>query len=390
MSTKPILLAVTSLLLTSCWEKKSVFSPSPAPVTPDPIATTPKPYEVIDEQKQPQFTIESQKVFQAAQLPSDRINFNPQDLLFVLKNTRQYFQNHHQADPDLAREGILGSKGVSVNRVLDTLDFAIDTLETDIKNQQPIRLQDSQFLNANFETIAWKPHNPKKIEQKLLRLTKYAVFSHPGSKVKTDKFSIGIYALKPDAKDDKLRLKYTKQEVVKGIYEPNGVEFGQVEPLAYLDRTGLEDALMEGTVKINFTDGTSGLFNVDKSNEISYIKGIDKKEQKRYWYFRAVKEIKGYGHSIESKISVKPGVTFAGDVLNIGLGKLIAIEDRSGKQKQIRLGVLADTGGAFLPNLYQLDFLAGVFKNTQEFAKYTRNLPEYARSYILVKKPAKK
>ena len=96
--------------------------------------------------------------------------------------------------------------------------------------------------------------------------------------------------------------------------------------------------------------------------------------------------IKGYGHNINAKISIKPGVTFAGDILNIGLGRIVVIEYTKGGQKKLRMGVIADTGGAFLPNLAQLDLLAGTFKNRREFTQYIRQLPEYATAYFLVKK----
>ncbi|MGB3639041.1 MAG: hypothetical protein WBA39_15910 [Rivularia sp. (in: cyanobacteria)] len=51
-----------------------------------------------------------------------------------------------------------------------------------------------------------------------------------------------------------------------------------------------------------------------------------------------------------------------------------------------RMGIIADTGGAFLPSLYQLDFLSGIFKNKNDFQQYVNQLPEYANAYILVKK----
>jgi hypothetical protein len=139
---------------------------------------------------------------------------------------------------------------------------------------------------------------------------------------------------------------------------------------------------MEGTILIKFNDGTQGFFNVDRSNEIAYIKGLDRKEQKRYWYFKPVDKIKGYGQAIENKISIEPGVTFAGDVLNIGLGKMVVISSADG----MRMGTIADTGGAFLPNLHQLDFLAGTFDGKPAFDKAARSLPEYATAYFLVKK----
>jgi hypothetical protein len=143
---------------------------------------------------------------------------------------------------------------------------------------------------------------------------------------------------------------------------------------------------MEGTVLIKFTDGTSGFFNVDRNNNIPYIKGLTPNDQKRYWYFKPVNAIKGYGGTIQTKISLKPGVTFAGDVLNIGLGRIVVTENSVNGRPKLRMGIIADTGGAFLPNLHQLDFLAGVFDSKEDFAEYTRKLPEYAKAYILVKR----
>jgi len=119
---------------------------------------------------------------------------------------------------------------------------------------------------------------------------------------------------------------------------------------------------------------------------MSYIRGVKPTAQKRYWYFRQVDAIKGYGHKIDAKISIKPGVTFAGDVLNIGLGRVVLLEHTQGGRKQLQMGVIADTGGAFLPNLHQLDFLSGIFPSQNSFRQYIRQLPEYATAYFLVKK----
>ncbi|MDP5015958.1 MAG: hypothetical protein NWQ43_01370, partial [Dolichospermum sp.] len=143
---------------------------------------------------------------------------------------------------------------------------------------------------------------------------------------------------------------------------------------------------MQGTVLVNFTDGTKEFLNVDRNNGISYVRGLKATAQKRYWYFKEVDAIKGYGYKIDAKISIKAGVTFAGDVLNIGLGRIIVIEDNQSGQKRLKMGVIADTGGAFLPNLYQLDFLAGTFASERDFQRYIQKLPEYTNAYILVKK----
>jgi hypothetical protein len=343
-------------------------------------------YPVIDEWKKYKYSVSGNQVFNAAKLPTAKVNFNQADLLPVLVNTRKYFQDYSQADPDILRPGILATQGVTVADILKTLDFMITVLKEDIANKQTTRLQDPNFINTNFRVIKWTAHNPEKPKQKQLRLTKYAVFTHPGSRKKTSTYNIPIYALKDNLAGDKFYTKYTKQDVLSGIYEPNGKEFGKVEPLAYLTRNGLEEALMQGTILINFTDGSKTFFNVDRNNGISYIRGLKPTAQKRYWYFKQVDNIKGYGYKIDAKISIKPGVTFAGDVLNIGLGRLIVLEHSKGGRKQLQMGVMADTGGAFLPNLYQLDFLAGIFRNQQDFRQHIGQLPEYTTAYFLVKK----
>jgi hypothetical protein len=343
-------------------------------------------YSVIDEWKKYQYSVNGQEVLKSSKLPVTKVNFNQADLLTVLINTRKYYQDHAQEDPDIARNGILATQGVNVQNIINTLDFMINVLQEDIAKNRPTRLQDPNFINANFRVIKWSAYNPQTPKKRQLRITKYAAFIHPGSRTKTAKYNIPLYALKPEFSNDQFYTRYTKQDVLAGIYEPGGKEHGKVEPLAYLTREGLEAALLQGTVLVNFTDGTKAFFNVDKNNGISYIRGLKPTEQKRYWYFRQVDAIKGYGYKIDAKISIKPGVTFAGDVLNIGLGRIIVIEYNQGRRKQLKMGVLADTGGAFLPNLYQLDYLAGIFNSEREFNQYIRQLPEYVNAYILVKK----
>ncbi len=359
-----------------------LLTPSITPLSPTQIGD----YQVINELKQPQFMAQSRDVFKTAHLPNTKVKFNAADLLVVLTSTRKYFIDRLDSDADLQREGILGTQGVTVTDILKTLDFMVLSLQQDIKAKRSIRLQDPKFLNTNFRSIQWTAFNPTVTDEKRVRMTKYAVFTHPGSHTPTKEFNAGLYALKSGTDIEAIRLKYTKQDVLKNIYEPKGKEFGAVEPLAYLDRAGLESALMEGTILIKFTDGTSAFFNVDRNNNIPFVKGLDPTEQQRYWYFKPVNAIKGYGGSIDTKISLKPGVTFAGDVLNIGLGRIVVTENLISGKPQLHMGIIADTGGAFLPNLHQLDFLAGVFNSKADFTAYTRQLPEYTKAYILVKR----
>jgi len=360
---------------------KPVFQP-----TPTKQAVISSLYSAIDERHRDRFTIDSRQVMSPETLPNAEVKFDETDLFTVLQSTQAYFQAYSQDNSDVLREGILGTQGVTVADVLDTLGFMIATLQEDIAGRQPIRLKDPKFLNANFQVLKWDAYDPENPRERLLRLTKYAVFKHSGSRRQTAEFNVPLYQLNEGAESDRLYLKYTKQEVLSGIYEVGGAEFGRVEPLAYLTRDGFEDALLQGTILINFTDGTSGVFNVDRNNGIAYLPGVSAYRQGRYWYFRAVDGIKGYGHQFESKISIKPRVTFAGDVLNLGLGKIVALAHSTGGQAQLQLGIVADTGGAFLPNLHQLDLLAGVFGDRDEFYAATQDLPEYAQAYVLIRK----
>lgn len=344
------------------------------------------PYPVIDELQKYKFSVQGSQILTPGELPTTKVNFNQADLLSVLVNTRKYFQDYSHEDPDILRTGLLATQGVTVEDVLKTLDFMIAVLKEDIANNRATRLQDPNFINTHFRVINWSAYNRHNTSQKELRITKYAVFTHPGSHTKTSTFNTPIYSLNDNSSTDKFYIRYTKQDVLSGIYESGGREFGKVKPIAYLTRDGLEEALMEGTILVNFTDGSKQLFNVDRSNEMSYIRRLPATAQKRYWYFKQVDAIKGYGYKIDAKISISPGVTFAGDVLNIGLGKIIVIEYTKGGSKHLQMGVIADTGGAFLPNLYQLDFLAGIFQDKKDFGEYISQIPDYATAYILVKK----
>ncbi|MBD2363629.1 hypothetical protein H6G36_20960 [Anabaena minutissima FACHB-250] len=350
------------------------------------LAVTSVSYPIVDEWRKYKYSVNGNQVLSAAKLPTTNVKFNQSDLLSVLVNTRKYFQEHGAADPDILRPGLLSTQKVTTADILKTLDFMIVVLREDIANKRTTRLQNPDFINKNFRVIRWTAYKPEAPKQKQLRITKYAVFTHPGTRKKTSTYNTPIYSLKDNAVTDKFYTKYTKQDVISGIYEPGGKEFGKVAPLAYLTRNGLEEALMQGTILINFIDGSQAFFNVDRNNGMSYIRGLKATAQKRYWYFRQVDAIKGYGYKIDAKISIKPGVTFAGDVLNIGLGRVVVMEHTQGGRKQLQMGVIADTGGAFLPNLYQLDYLAGIFPNQQSFRQSISKLPEYANAYFLIKK----
>ena len=357
----------------------------PPPVTPSPKNTSlNSSYTVLDEFGKPQFSLKSSDVFSSASLPSLPISFDERDLLTVLANTRAYFINHYKQDPQVLRGGLLEQKGVTVADIMETLNFMIQVLQEDITVNRVTRLKDPQFIEENFQTIRWSAYNPDDLGQEQVRITQYAIFTHPGSRTQTSTYNTPLYRLNLELNSDNIETRYSKQDVISGVYESGGEAYGRAVPLAYLTRDALEEALLQGTILINFEDGSSSYFNVDVNNGITYVKGIDQKEQKRYWYFKEVDSIKGYGYQSQAKIPVLPGVTFAGDISNIGLGRIVVLDTFVEGERRLQIGVIADTGGAFRPNLYQLDYLAGIFPSRAAFADYARQYSDYATAYLLV------
>jgi len=340
-------------------------------------------YTVVDEFGQSRYQVHPQVVFREQPLPAGQVTFDPQELLIVLINTRRYFREQEGRDAVIQRPGLLGAWGVQVADVTRTLDFIIEVLLHDLTHAQPIRLQNPDFIRRHFRGWRWQAYHPQNGTSPQVRLTKYAVFRHRGTRRPQGEYVHALYRINDAWAAEEFYKKYTKQEVLAGAYHPGRPDAFKVTPLAYVTREGLEEALLQGTILLQFPDRSTSYFNVDRNNGLPFVRGVHPWDQQRYWYFREVNSIRGYGSEVENKIPIRPGVTFAGDVWNVGLGRMVLLERSPG---QWMLGIIADTGGAFLPNLGQLDYLAGVFPSRREFWEYNRRLPEYTQAYILIQK----
>lgn len=160
-----------------------------------------------------------------------------------------------------------------------------------------------------------------------------------------------------------------------------------VRPLVWVNSKAASDALMEGTIIIKMPDGNLRYFNVHKpytiaSNDPNPVRDI------RYWFFKEVNDINGNDGGPHLKKLNHSKVLFAGDTKQLGLGKIIALDYTNPRtqKKEVRLGVLGDTGDAFRNNLYQLDIFAGIYENRKDFWNDLRSQPSAAQAYFLVKK----
>lgn len=359
-----------------------------------PLLTSAQAHPLVNEKAEVTRTVKAEQFFQPVkQLVTQKVASDPQLLRQVAYNSLKYLEQH--PDDPAVTAGLFSELGYDLTRAKSTLLKIVETIDTDTRLGRAQRILDPRWIEENFTLLRWsadtagaRKHNVQMVDQRL-RITKYVVFSSPGSPVKTSQFNTALYGLPDDEaqltsseaeakKDQLIRYRYTKQDAVNGKLDALGVK-----PLVWLPRQGLEDALMQGSLMVTMPDGQQRMFNVHRNNGIGYDRNQKNPWlQRRYWYFKEVAGILGYGN--DDKVVVEPTVTFAGDVFNLGLGKVVAMRYLQQGKPVVRLGVLADTGGAFLPNLYQLDYLAGLFPSRAAYKKGVAHLPTYADTYILM------
>ena len=340
-------------------------------------------------------TIEVKKFFKETPLDNTVVSMNPEAVLRQVEEVLDYFQKYKKKDPSAVYAGIFSHLGITLSDVESTLRFLKDILDEDIKRGTGCRLQDSQFLRKNLRVFRWFPCGGNHHEGEKIRITKYAIFIIKGSNRKNSVYKYALYGLPEDEagmsleeaekqKHHLYRFKYTKQQVLAGAYDNGGTV-----PLVWVTRQGLEEALMGGSICVELPGGQKRYFNVNRNNGIPYDPAIkNPRDQARYWYFGQVQQPHGYGMDIMSQVGIFPGAAFAGDIYNLGLGKLMGISYKNpgDNRQKMRLGILADTGGAFTPNLFQLDYYAGVFPSNHKFKRKVKTLPDFAKVYVMIKK----
>lgn len=323
---------------------------------------------------------------------------DPVSLLNATKDALRYLNLYSASEGDKCsiREGRIKKHGISLEDAKHTLAFLVDVLEQDSGKPEQ-RVCDPNFWRKNFKTLRWKgdkqqakQHSVKLPDDKVY-ISKYMIFRTKGSDNKTEEFPYALFSLPFDedglsnqqvkAQRDKLtRFKYTKHDVLTGVMDGGTL----AKPLVWLKRNDLEEALMQGTIEVELPSGEVRKFVVHKNNGIEYDKrNVARENQKRYWYFMDGTE------KVWRYMDVVPMASFAGDIFELGLGKLIAIryDQPRKKQREVRFGVLSDAGGAFDGNRYQLDYFLGTFSSRADFNKFVRDhAPKFVDAYIVLKK----
>jgi hypothetical protein len=229
------------------------------------------------------------------------------------------------------------------------------------------RLADAAWVARAFVGSPWIGDRPG--YQGKIRITRYLAYEVDGCAQRSEICPTALYATPTD---DATRLAHTRQDVVGGVYEVGGAAEGLATPLVWMSVGNLYRALMQGTIVVRLEDGTQRTFNVHRNNGIAYDRRQpDQGLQQRYWYFREVDGLYGYGPE-QDRIRVEPRATVAGNVADLGVGRVLWLRSAGNG----RLVVLADTGGAFDHNLGQLDYLAGIFPDDAGWRAATQDLSD--------------
>lgn len=339
----------------------------------------------------------AETVFAQGTLAEARVGTDPALLGAVAASTAAYLRSQAAADPTGVQAGLPGELGLDVERTAKTLEFVAQIAAEDAGKELQ-RLNDSVWLAEHFDLYDWTPPPEKGKVVEDLRLTRYLVPQISGALARTSTYNTPLYAVPKDEAGpdgaavgeaaDLDRLRYTRKQVLDGVYLDGGAAAGRAAPLVWLTRAAALDAMMQGTVEVRLPDGQIRTYNVHRNNGRPYVRGLAAESQEAFWYFREVSAPMGWGDDIAHKIPLQPGVAVAGDVWNLGLGRLIALRWTGAKGPELRLVVLADSGGAFYGNLGQLDYFAGAYTSHQAMYDATKTLPSRVHAGLLVLKQA--
>lgn len=358
-------------------------------------------------------------------------HLNAAALCQLSRNTLAYFkrgQNQPISDAPVLNAGAMFAEQpeVTLARVQATLDFTCrgvnqnQALEPDNNKQLKAAhlvksdefaslIKTPELLAQYFDFYRWYPDTDtaqqhahrsdiqgKKnilnaIPDDQILLTKYYTKLLNGSLVKTSKYTKALYALPHDeqgltkaqaAQQPNLtRYRYTRQQVLAGVLDEKSL----AQPLVWLTEAAVHDVLLQGTGIIE-VDGQLHYFNVHRNNGIAYDYAKGKTEQARYWYFSEVSGILGYGQQQDQKIEITPQLTVAGNIPDLGLGKLFLLSYPQDGLQVGRLAVLADEGGAFKDNRFQLDLLVDSYYGWDDYHRDNKHLPDFVGAWMLLLK----
>ncbi len=312
---------------------------------------------------------------------------DPRSLSAVAQDTLRYLEHARLEALPLVSPPAFDRDILSIDRVRKTLQFVVDTVQQD-EITGSYRITDPDFITQHFSAIKWHgdvsgahERGKQQVKDGKILLTHYMAFCCNGNYQKSTTTPYALYQVASG-----IAPQFTKQEVLRGVLHTQKYS-KKIKPLVWLSRHDLETVMLQGVGFITMPDGKVRLVNVHLHNNIAYDHTIkNSHHQRRYWYF---KETIGDKVTIQRKLyEQRKDVIFAGDVYNIGIGKLVLLtyQNLITRKPACRLGIIADTGAAFYNNLYQLDAFVGMVSSHQQLRQQISYMLDTVNAYIIYKK----
>jgi hypothetical protein len=326
---------------------------------------------------------------------NQKITVDVEALAQITQEVSDFFSTAHTSNFYVqVNEGKVFKGVITLDDVKDTINFLAKTAK-----EKPKQLKTHWFYKHYFDFYRWYSDGtlcPAKIGKlprgwkgspEHLRITKYRMCKIYGSRAKTKKYSFPLYPRPSDEAgktrdyirnnpQEFIRFAYKKEEIRGGILENKAV----LKPLAWVTPQGYEELAMQGSAVIDFQDGTMPqIFQVVVAN--------GKENEDKYW-FVALYEKRKPSKKYPIKVEPVPGVSFAGNISDVGFGKVVVMVGKNPLtlEKEMKVGVLVDTGSAFQDNLCKLDLFTGYFEEHHLFDEHCKQYPHTAEVYILIKK----
>ena len=328
---------------------------------------------------------------------NQKIAVDQKALAQVTEEVSEYLSNVHKSAYVQVDEGTIFKGLVTVDDVKNTIDFLAKTAK-----EHPSWLKSHWFYNTHFDFYRLYADGdtcPVKIGKLPRgwvgapdnhRITKYRICKIHGSRVPTKKYLFPLYPRPSDEAgktrdyirnnpEEFIRFAYTRSEIVDGVLERKEIS----KPLAWVTLEGYKELVMQGSAVIDFEDETvQHMFQVVVAN--------GKESEDKYWFI-APYEKKKPSKNYPIKVEPVPGVSFAGNIAALGFGKVLVMIGKNPLtlEKEMRVGVLTDTGNAFRDNLCKFDLFTGYFEDHHLFDEHCKQYPHTAEIYILIKKRKK-
>lgn len=329
---------------------------------------------------------------------NQKIAIDTDALAQITKEVSHFLSTAHKSSFYMnVDEGKVFKGIITLDDVRDTIDFLAKAFQ-----EKPNQLKKHWFYKHHFDFYRWYSDGtlcPAKIGKlprgwkgspENLRITNYRMCKIHGSRTKTKNYCFPLY-VKPSDEEGKtrayirdhnnefVRFKYTRNEIFHGALKADE----RTKAVAWITPQGYEELAMQGSAVIDFEhENNPQTFQVVVANG---KEGADK-----YW-FVAPYEKRKPSKKYPIKVEPVPGVSFAGNIADVGFGKVLVMVGKNPLtlEKEMRIGVLVDTGSAFQDNLCKLDLFTGYFEDHHLFDEHCKQYPHTAEVYVLIKKRKK-